>query len=160
MNQGRRRFEVAALGWWCAAIGLVAQLACATPGGTRASPRPTDPDAEVVLASLRTARAGINARPPTWVGTLEPLAGDGARQLAHGALGRSVAHDIANKAAYRFGRNVMVWCFVTDDLHAIAWPPQLLSGRSLLVTLGVALMQTTAPGRYAVIVILPEPGLG
>jgi hypothetical protein len=30
----------------------------------------------------------------------------------------------------------------------------------LLVAAGVALMQTTAPGRYAVVIILPEPGAG
>jgi len=36
----------------------------------------------------------------------------------------------------------------------------LLSGHSFGVAAGVALMRTTAPGRYAIILILPEPGSG
>ena len=34
----------------------------------------------------------------------------------------------------------------------------MLSGRGLGVAVGVALMRTTAPGRYAVVMIMPEPG--
>ena len=135
-------------------------LGCVPPGGARGPARPTDPDADVLFASLREARTRINARAPTWVSALEPLARSGALQLAKGGLGRSVVHDVSSRAANGFGHNVIVWWFVTDDLRAIEWPPELLSGRSLLVSLGVALMQTTAPGRYAVVVILPEPGPG
>ncbi len=141
-------------------LSLAAATGCATFGGPRASARPGDPDEDAVFASLEQARAQRNLRPPTWVQRLEPLAREGADKLAGGALGASVAHQLAEKAAYGFGHNVMVWWFVADDLHNLNWSPQMLSGRNLLVTVGVALMRTTAPGRYAIIVILPEPGRG
>jgi hypothetical protein len=135
-------------------------LACVPPGGPRAPATPTDPDAQVVFESLRAARTRMGARPPSWVGRLDTLARRGATDLAQGKLGQSVASDIGSKAAYTIGRNVETWWFITDDLHNIDWPPRMLSGRSLLVSLGVALMQTTAPGRYAVLAIMPEPGPG
>jgi hypothetical protein len=34
----------------------------------------------------------------------------------------------------------------------------MLASYSLSVAIGVALMQTTAPGRYAILVVIPEPG--
>lgn len=146
--------------WMLVALWTGIGLGCVPPGGARGPARPTDPDADVLFTSLRDARTKMNARVPTWVSALEPLARDGALQLAKGGLGRLVVHDIASKAANGFGHNVSVWWFITDNLRGVDWPPELLSGRSLLVSLGVALMQTTAPGRYAVVVILPEPGMG
>jgi hypothetical protein len=138
----------------------LAATGCATFGGPRASAGPSDPNEDAVLISLRQARVSRNLRPPTWVQRLEPLAREGAEQLAGGALGASVAHQIGSKAANGFGHNVSTWWFVADDLHNLEFPPELLSGRSLLVSVGVALMHTTAPGRYAVVIILPEPGFG
>ena len=141
-------------------LSLAAATGCATFGGPRSPARPSDPNEDVILTSLQQARAQRNLRPPTWVQRLEPLAREGAEQLAGGALGASVLHQIGSKAANGFGHNVSTWWFVADDLHNLEWPSQLLSGRSLLVSVGVALMRTTAPGRYAVIIILPEPGFG
>lgn len=131
---------------------------CATPGGPRPTARPADPDTALLFDSLSAARAKMNANPPTWVGSLEKIARNGATQLAQGGLAQSVVHDVSGKAAYSLMRNVSTWWLVTDDLVNLEWPPRLLSGRGLPVALGVALMQTTAPGRFAVIVILPEPG--
>ncbi len=141
-------------------LGLVLASACATPGGPRGGVRPTNPDEEAILAGLEQARARRNLRPPTWVQTLEPIAQEGAEQLAGGALPGAVTKQVWRKALDRFGHRVWVWWFVADDLHNLEWPPRMLSGRTLGVAAGVALMRTTAPGRYAIIVILPEPGSG
>ncbi len=66
----------------------------------------------------------------------------------------------AIEALDRFGHRIAVWSFVTDDLRNLEWPPRMLSGHTLGVAAGVALMRTTAPGRYAIVLILPEPGSG
>jgi hypothetical protein len=141
-------------------LGLALGVACATPGGPRGGGRPTDPDEEAVFGTLVAGRAARNLRPPTWVSTLEPLAHEGAEDLAGGAPGQVVGQKVVKKAVERFGHYISVWWAVVDDLHNVTWNPRLLSGRGLGVAVGVALMRTTAPGRYAVVIILPEPGAG
>ena len=69
-----------------------------------------------------------------------------------------VGQEVVRKAVERFGHYVSVWWAIVDDLRNVTWNPRLLSGRGLGVAVGVALMRTTAPGRYAVVMILPEPG--
>jgi hypothetical protein len=69
-----------------------------------------------------------------------------------------VLHEVNRRAAHNLMRNVMSWAFVTDVLTLTDWPPRLLSDGSALVAIGVSLMQTTAPGRYAIVLILPECG--
>ncbi len=163
MKQSRRRTtsRLGVIALLLAAVGGGGPwLACVPPGGPRAPATPTDADAQVVFQSLYAARTRMGARPPTWIGRLESLARQGATDLARGKHGRSVASDIGDKSASSAGRNIEIWWYITDDLHNIDWTPRMLSGRSLLVSVGVALMQTTAPGRYAVLVIMPEPGPG
>jgi hypothetical protein len=133
-------------------------VACAAPGGPRSGGRPTDPDEEAVFGTLVAGRAERNLRPPTWVSTLEPMAHEGAERLAGGAPGHAVGQEVVRKAVERFGHYVFVWWAVVDDLHNVTWDPRMLSGRGLGVAVGVALMRTTAPGRYAVVMIMPEPG--
>ncbi len=139
-------------------LGLALGAACATPGGPRGGGRPTDPDEEAVFGTLVAGRTERNLRPPTWVATLEPLAHEGAERLAGGAPGHAVGKEGARKAVERFGHYVYVWWVVVDDLHNVTWTPRMLSGRGLGVAVGVALMRTTAPGRYAVVMVMPEPG--
>jgi hypothetical protein len=153
-NTDRYRRPARTLLGLCLALGS----ACATPGGPRSGARPTDPDEAAVFGTLVAGRAERNLRPPTWVSTLEPLAHEGAEQLAGGMPGQAVGQEVVRKAVERFGHYVYVWWAVVDDVHNVTWTPRLLSGRSLGVAVGVALMRTTAPGRYAVVMIMPEPG--
>jgi hypothetical protein len=146
-----------------AATSLGAGCASLGSGGSGWKDRsngPADGDAAVVFQSLRDARAAGNLPPTTWVGPLERLARDGALRLAQGADPKVVARDIANRAAYQLGRNASVSSFLTDSLTALEWPRYVMDRRPLLVTFGVSLMQTAAPGRYGVVMILPEAGLG
>ena len=135
---------------------------CMAFGGSASKITPAAPapgsDAAEVFDSLRQARFEAMKTPPTWVGSLEPLAQRGASRLAAGGNLDVSTNDIASQAAYRFGRNVSVWSFVGDALTMKSWPVRMVASHSLSVAIGVALMQTTAPGRYAIFVIIPEPG--
>jgi hypothetical protein len=155
-NPDRYRRPASALLVLCFVLGG----ACVTPGGPRGGGHPTDPDEDAVFATLVAGRAERNLRQPTWVSTLEPLAHEGAEALAGGAPGHVVGQEVVRKAVDRFGHYISVWWAIVDDLRNVTWNPRLLSGRGLGVAVGVALMRTTAPGRYAVVIILPEPGAG
>ncbi len=148
-------------------FGLILAL-CLGPSGCLAFRRassgqdPAGPevgtDAAQVFASLKEARLEGAKLQPTWVGLLEPLARQGANRLAAGGDWGSIANDIASQTTYRLGRNVSVWTFGSDGLALRPWPTRMLASYSLSVAIGVALMQTTAPGRYAILVVIPEPG--
>ena len=135
----------------CLALGR------ASSGQDSAGPK-VGTDAAQVFASLKEARLEAAKMQPTWVNLLEPLALQGANRLAAGGDWGSIANDIASQAAHRFGRNTSVWTFRSDGLALKPWPTRMLASYSLSVAIGVALMQTTAPGRYAIVVVIPEPG--
>jgi hypothetical protein len=144
----------------CAAVAGAA--GCASFGQHDSTPAgpPAGSDEGQVFRSLQRARQQAQATPPGWVGLLEPLARRGALRLATGGDAGVVAQDIANHAASEFGRNVRTWSFKTDTLTILTWPPSLISSKGLLATVGVALMQTAAAGRYAVVLIMPDAGMG
>jgi hypothetical protein len=140
----------------------LAQFGClahrrASPGEGPAGPA-VGTDAAAVFTSLKEARLEAGKAQPTWVNLLEPVARQGANRLAAGGESASVAHDIASEAVYRFGRNISVWSFRSDGLALKPWPTRMLASYGLSVAIGVALMQTTSPGRYAIVVVIPEAG--
>ena len=115
-------------------------------------------DAAEVFTSLEQARREAGKAQPTWVNALEPVARQGANRLAAGGESASIANDIASEAVYRFGRNISVWTFRSDGLALKPWPTRMLASYGLSVAIGVALMQNASPGRYAIVVLIPEPG--
>lgn len=142
---------LAAIHGGCMAMGR------ASPAGKKAGPVAGSEAAEI-FQSLEQGRAAAGKAPPGWIGVLEPIAQQGAEKIASGGSLNVVGNDVADKATHRIMRNTSVWTFHTDSLAINPWPARVLSPYGLTVAIGVALMQTTAPGRYAVVLVIPEPG--
>jgi hypothetical protein len=121
---------------------------------------PAGSDAEVVFQQIASIRHAQGATPPTWIGKLAPTAEDAATRIAAGGNDRAVATDASKRAAYSIGRNVEIWYMISDSLYGMEYSPRLVSGHSLMLAIGVALMQRGGAGRYVIVTISPEPGRG
>jgi hypothetical protein len=145
-----------------AAIALLAIQPGCWAMGSGSPTKPAGPaagsEAAEVFRSLKESRTAAGRTPPGWIGVLEPIAQQGAEEIAKGGDLNVVGNDVANKASYRIMRNAYAWTFQTDSLSLKPWPARVLAPYSLAVAIGVALMQTTAPGRYAVVLVSPESG--
>jgi len=147
-----QRWTVAAL---AVTVGCLGQL-----GRPPVSAPPRGSDAEIVLDQIASIRRAERSTPPTWIDRLAPAAREGAARLADGADGRGVANDVSRKVAYGMGRNVEVLCMSTDSLYGLNLPSRLVGGHNLLVAVGVAVMRRGGPGRYAIVIVTPEAGMG
>jgi len=53
-----------------------------------------------------------------------------------------------------------VWWFLNDSLYGIKFATKLVGRYDLTVAIGVAQMQRGSAGRYAIVLIAPEAGIG
>jgi hypothetical protein len=143
-----------------AAVLVAAEAGCLPALGRPPGPTapPAGSDADVVFQQIASIRRAQGATPPTWVGRLVPIAQDAAARIAGGANDRGVANDASTRAAYSIGRNVEIWYMISDSLYGMEYSPRLVSGHSLMLAIGVALMQRGGAGRYVIVTISPEPG--
>jgi hypothetical protein len=139
-----------------AVVGGAGCASLGRPPGPAAPP--TGSDADIVFQEIASVRRAQGVTPPTWIGKLAPTAQEGAARLAEGGDTRAVADQTAKRAVYQVGRNVEVWYMFTDSLYGMQYQSRMVGGRNLMLAIGVAPMQRGGAGRYAVFMIMPEPG--
>jgi hypothetical protein len=135
---------------------------CLSTLGRPAGPAapPAGSDAEVVFQDIGAFRKNQGITAPTWIDRLVRNAQDGADRLAKGGDARNIIHEISTKAAYNVGRNVEVWYMYSDSLYGMSYPNGLVARRNLMLAVAVAPMVVGGSGRYAIVMITPEPGGG